>query len=141
MCFYINGEKIPVSPTETETEDGKENEFEISEEISPQSILRVIEKYIQISYSFTQDKSKIISFNRDFISEIQLMDSHLSKKDRLLVGFLILVISSIVVFFIIRKSVDWATKAKSELNKYKDLRSRHIIDTINKKYNYIRLSD
>lgn len=34
MCFYINGEKIPITPTETDTEDGKENEFEISEEMS-----------------------------------------------------------------------------------------------------------
>ena len=34
MCFYIDGTKIPVKPTETEWEDDKENEFIIEEELS-----------------------------------------------------------------------------------------------------------
>jgi hypothetical protein len=64
-----------------------------------------------------------------------------NKGMRLLFSFGLLFISAIVCFLFIKSTIDWATFAKTELNRMKDSEYNDVVDKINLKFNYIKRMD
>lgn len=89
---------------------------------------------------FTETSSRIVNFHsqNENLSFIQVKTN---RGLRFLYAFALLIASSIICFLIVKSTVDWATYSKSELNRYRDARTKHIADMINNKFNYIRRAD
>ena len=56
-----------------------------------------------------------------------------TKTMRLFWSMLIVVLSSLICFLLVKYSIDWATISKSELNKLRDAQFRAISDEIHEK--------
>ena len=94
---------------------------------------------INSKQSFSLIENKEIFVNSNTSSELDF--HNVSRSNRLMISFGFLILSSIILFIIVRKTVDWATNAKSELNRYRDARAKHIADSINEKFNYLKRMD
>lgn len=103
-------------------------------------ITKKVVKYEEIS-------DKINEFDLQFLqtsiksNNESILNFNLTKKDRFLFSIVVFFVSSIVLFIIFRKTVDWATSAKAELNRYKDARYKYIADKIDSRFKYIRQID
>ena len=97
------------------------------------SLIQINEKKTKI------DKSNL---RPDFINQIEIVSKNqMTKQKRLILSMIIFVISSFILFYLFRKTVDWAASAKQELNRYKDARNKYIAEKIDKKFNYIKQID
>jgi len=103
--------------------------------------------------SYNEIKSKILEFenkikNNSFIqtdinsyNKSTTVNINLTKQNRFIISIIVFFLSSIILFIIFRKTVDWATSAKAELNRYKDARYKSIADKIDNRFKYIRQID
>lgn len=66
---------------------------------------------------------------------------NMSKQNKFIMSMMIFLFSSVCLFVIFRKTVDWGSSAKAELNRYRELRSKILIERIDEKFKYIRPID
>lgn len=66
---------------------------------------------------------------------------NMSKQNKFIMSMIIFLFSSVFLFVIFRKTVDWGSSAKAELNRYRELRSKILIERIDEKFKYIRPID
>ncbi len=94
----------------------------------------------EISSFMTETNSKIVNFTSK-LDGLILLQAKTNKGLRFLFSLLLLILSSILCFLIVKNTVDWATYAKTELNRYNDIRAKALVDKINEKFNFIRRSE
>lgn len=94
----------------------------------------------EISSFITESTTKIINFTSK-LDGLILLQAKTNKGLRFLFSFSLLILSSILCFLIVKNTVDWATYAKTELNRYNDTRAKALVDKINEKFNFIRRSE
>lgn len=108
-----------------------------------------INKAKNIGFFLAEKKKSVINYEHtshlttNFIdmSSMKKTDDKQSKGTRFLISFALLIVSSLVSFFIVKSSVDWATHSKTELNRFNEAKAKHISEMINEKFNYIRRTD
>jgi len=84
--------------------------------------------------SFIQNSTTLLKSNS--ISTIKM-----SKQNKFILSMMIFLFSSVFLFVIFRKTVDWGSSAKAELNRYRELRNKILIEKIDDKFKYIRPID
>ncbi len=103
----------------------------------------VIRQFNELTNIFLQANEKIFKTTKPNQFFIQLKKSndftlHQSKGLRLMISFLLLVITSLCVFMLVKSTIEWATNGKAELNRMKDNKNNLLVDKINDRFNYIR---
>lgn len=103
----------------------------------------LIKKFNQLANILLQANEKIFKPAKSSQFFIQLKKSndftlHQSKGLRLIISFLLLVVTSLCVFMLVKSTIEWATNGKAELNRMKDNKNNLLVDKINDRFNYIR---
>lgn len=108
--------------------------------IQNRKITKKVVKYEEIQEKINESEQQLIQTSMKSNNK-SILNFSLTKKDRFLMSIIVFFFSSIVLFIIFRKTVDWATSAKAELNRYKDARYKYIADKIDSRFKYIRQID
>lgn len=99
--------------------------------------LGVVSSFIEHKIKYTSLSSLgLITSDLQMFSQIKS-----SKPGKFLLSLGFLMLSLVLSFTLVRKTIDWATKAKADLNNYRDLRAKQVIDEINRKFNYLKRND
>lgn len=105
---------------------------------------KTIEECLEINMNkdkiLLQSNAKVLSKN-DYpalFTQLQEVSNFKSSRHkRLILSLIIFTFFSFIFFVLFRKTVDWASSAKSELNRYKDAKAKYLIEKIDSKFNYI----
>lgn len=145
-----NHKKEKINSKETNKNDKKNSDDENFQNsfIEKQSILTLEpiknSKLLMLNdeYELNLAQTKIQFNPVDYLTSeyLELSEQASNRVSRFLLAFFIVLISSLLSFLLVKYSIDWATKSRSELNSINDRENREVLEEINKSHNLIRFN-
>ncbi len=83
---------------------------------------------------FKKNKNKNSNNNKTTFFNFLQAEKQKNRLTRFIWALLFVILFTVGLFFIVKSSVDWATRSKGELNKLKDQRMREITDLLNNEF-------
>ena len=94
----------------------------------------LLEKEINDFKKNKKNKNKNSNNNKKSFFNFLQAEKQKNRLTRFIWALLFVILFTVGLFFIVKSSVDWATRSKGELNKLKDQRMREITDLLNNEF-------